>query len=99
VFSAAVIYQLIYNVQISDFLGRYLLQFTFSDLLMPTIKALLFGFAVGLISCYQGLRVERASTEVPQRTMHAVVYAVISIIVINIVVTLFGFSIISGVSA
>ncbi len=91
VVGAAVFSDIAYHVDFNYFLGRYLKELSYSDFFMPVIKSLLFGLAVGLISCYQGLRVERANTEVPQRTMHSVVYSVVSIILLNIAVTLVYF--------
>ena len=76
-----------YDFNMAHFLNRLLRQMTFIDILVPVIKSILFGFAIGLISCYQGLKVSRASTEVPQRTMHSVVNSVVSVIALNVGVT------------
>ena len=86
--SGGLFYELFYDVHMSDFFNSYLGHLTLSDFFMPVIKSILFGMAIGLICTYQGLKVGRASTEVPQRTMRAVVYSVLSIIVLNILVTL-----------
>lgn len=86
--SGALFYNFFYQVNMLDFFTRYISHMTLPDFFMPVIKSLFFGIAIGLICCYQGLKVEKATTEVPQRTMHAVVYSVVSVIVLNIMVTL-----------
>jgi phospholipid/cholesterol/gamma-HCH transport system permease protein len=91
VVGGALFSNLAYGIHIDDFITRFLRELTFSDLFSPVIKSLLFGFAVGLVTCYQGLKVSRASTEVPQRTMHAVVNAVVAVIFLNILVTLLNY--------
>jgi len=88
VVGGAVFSNLLYGVQIWDFFNRFVSQLAIPDFFMAFVKSLLFGTAVGIISCHQGLKVENASTEVPQRTMHSVVYSFITVIVLNIIVTL-----------
>jgi phospholipid/cholesterol/gamma-HCH transport system permease protein len=91
VVGGAIFYYAFYNVNIIYFIDRFMRELTFNDLFMPVIKSLLFGFSVGLISCYLGLKVERASTEVPRQTMYSVVYCVMAVIVLNIAVTLVNY--------
>ncbi|MCP5054890.1 MAG: ABC transporter permease [bacterium] len=90
--AGALVSNIFYDINIGDFINRLMAELTTTDFLRPVIKSLLFGLAVGLISCYQGLRVTRASTEVPQRTMLSVVYSVFAVIVLNIVVTLVNYN-------
>jgi phospholipid/cholesterol/gamma-HCH transport system permease protein len=84
----AVFYDFYYDVHIGEFISRLIRELTLRDFFIPVIKSLLFGTAIGLIACYHGLKVELAATEVPKRTMHTVVYSVVSVIVLNIIVTL-----------
>lgn len=80
---------ILYDIDIQLFFSRLIRELTFIDLFMPVLKSVLFGVVIGLISCYQGLKVSRASTEVPQRTMRAVVDSVVSILALNVGVTVF----------
>jgi phospholipid/cholesterol/gamma-HCH transport system permease protein len=89
VLGGALFANIFYDINIGLFLNRLIRELTFLDLFMPVIKSVLFGIMIGLISCYQGLKVSRASTEVPQRTMRAVVNSVVSIIALNVGVTVF----------
>jgi phospholipid/cholesterol/gamma-HCH transport system permease protein len=85
----ALVSNLFYDIGIGNFLSRLIQELSFADLLVPVIKSVLFGAAIGLVACYQGLKVSQASTEVPQRTMRAVVNAVVSIIALNVGITVF----------
>jgi phospholipid/cholesterol/gamma-HCH transport system permease protein len=82
-------FNVIYSqVSFGYFMSRIIRELSFLDFFIPVIKSILFGLAIGLMSCYQGLKVRRASTEVPQRTIRSVVDSVASIIMLNIVVTI-----------
>jgi len=89
ILGAAVVYGMLYDVGIGYFVNGLIRELTFSDFIMPVVKSLLFGIAIGILSCFQGLKVQRASTEVPQRTKRSVVTSVVSVILLNVVVTLF----------
>lgn len=91
ILGGAVFYSFFYDIGIGYFINRLIRQLTLLELFIPVIKSILFGFAIGLLSCYQGLKVRVASTEVPQRTMRSVVNSVVSVLVLNIVVTLFEY--------
>jgi len=92
VVGGAMFAHLAYGIQTDYFITRFINELTFSALFSPVIKSLLFGLAVGLVACYQGLKVSHASTEVPQHTMHAVVSAVVAVILLNILVTILNVS-------
>lgn len=89
VLGGALFANIFYDIHIELFLNRLIRELTFIDIFMPVIKSVLFGIVIGLISCYQGLKVSRASTEVPQRTMRSVVNSVVSVIALNVGVTVF----------
>lgn len=59
----------------------------FSHVLSGMIKSVCFGVIISTVSTYQGMKVQRASTEVPQRTIKAVVYSIVGVIVIDLVIT------------
>jgi phospholipid/cholesterol/gamma-HCH transport system permease protein len=88
VMGAAVVHSMFYDVDVGYFINGLIRELSFSDFIIPVVKSLLFGIAIGVFSCFQGLKVQRASTEVPQRTMRSVVTSVVSVIVLNVVVTL-----------
>ncbi|MDC0036901.1 ABC transporter permease [bacterium] len=53
------------------------------DIIGGLIKALIFGFIIGLISCFQGLQAKAGAKGVGESTTRAVVYSLISIFVMN----------------
>jgi phospholipid/cholesterol/gamma-HCH transport system permease protein len=57
------------------------------DLLSSLFKSVVFGFIIGFVSCNQGLLVSHSTTEIPQRTIKAVVHSLTLVILINIVIT------------
>jgi len=78
-----------YDFNFTYFMNRLIGELTYADLFVPVFKAALFGAVVGLISCFQGLKVKTASTEVPQQTMHAVAASVVAVITLNVGITAF----------
>lgn len=58
-----------------------------SNLLMSLLKALVFGLIISITACYHGLSVSHASTEVPQRTIKAVVNSIAGVIFADIIIT------------
>lgn len=70
-----------------DYLLSILRNFTLADFGSTLLKSVLFGIIISISSSYQGLRVAFASTEVPQRTIKAVVQSLGLIILVDIAVT------------
>ena len=56
----------------TEFFNRLINELKFIDIFIMVFKVALSGFLIGAICSYQGLKVQRASTEVPQRTIKAV---------------------------
>lgn len=80
-------------VSLSEYLFFVFSELTILDIFSSLLKSISFGFAVALISSYYGLSVNMASTEVPQRTIKAVVKSLSAIIVLDVIITaLFYFS-------
>ncbi|OHD14074.1 MAG: hypothetical protein A2086_12115 [Spirochaetes bacterium GWD1_27_9] len=75
-----------------EFLKNLSVKLTIKDLIMSQTKSFVFGFIIALISCYQGLKVNFASTEVPQYTIKAVVSSLTWIIVFDIIIDIFYYS-------
>lgn len=62
------------------------------DIVVSQIKSIVFGFTIAIISCYSGLKVNFASTEVPQQTIKAVVSSLSWIIIFDIIIALFYYT-------
>jgi phospholipid/cholesterol/gamma-HCH transport system permease protein len=77
----------------SDFFSNLLQRLTFRDILVGQIKSLVFGFIIAIISCYHGLSVKYATTEVPWRTIKAVVSSLTWIFIFSIIITVISYSI------
>lgn len=60
------------------------------EVLISSVKALLFGFVAGLVACYRGLIVTGGAKSVGNAVNETVVYAFMSLFVINVVVTAVG---------
>lgn len=58
----------------------------FSDVIVDTMKTSIFGFIVGIVSCYLGFNVRGGTREVGQAAMHAVVLSSLLILVADVVV-------------
>jgi len=58
-----------------------------TDLLISVVKSAFFGFFIGVIACYNGFKVQKAITEVPQRTIKTVVNSVATLVILDITVT------------
>ncbi|NUN07677.1 MAG: ABC transporter permease [Ignavibacteriaceae bacterium] len=71
-----------------DYLLSILRNFTVADFASTLLKSTLFGIIISVSASYQGLRVSYASTEVPQRTIKAVVQSLGLIIIVDIAVTI-----------
>lgn len=78
---------LFFPVNFVDFVGDFIGYLKPGDLFICVIKSIVFGFAIAMNSSYQGLRVRSASTEVPQRTIQAVVKSIVAVIFFDIIIT------------
>ena len=76
-----------YPMNFGYFVNQFLYHLSFADIIIFVVKSIVFGTAIALISCYQGLKVGTASTEVPQRTIKAAVSSVIAVVVFDIIIT------------
>jgi len=75
--------QLEFQAFMSDFLSVLKLSHVLSSLL----KSISFGVIISILSTYHGMRVGHASTEVPQRTIRAVVSSIFVVILVDMVIT------------
>ncbi len=58
----------------------------FSDLFIDTMKTSIFGFIVGIVSCYMGYNVRGGTREVGRAAMHSVVVSSLLILLADVVV-------------
>ncbi|MBN1948505.1 MAG: ABC transporter permease [Candidatus Cloacimonetes bacterium] len=75
-------------INFNFFFSRLFAELSFLDILISVFKSMVFGIGIALISCYQGLKVNIASTEVPQRTIRAVVLSIVFVLFADILITL-----------
>ncbi|HPN39448.1 MAG TPA: ABC transporter permease, partial [Melioribacteraceae bacterium] len=85
---SAFLTQYLYDLPFSTFITRVFNELTLTDVFSSSIKAIVFGFFIAIISCFHGLKVSGSITEVPQRTSKAVVQSIGVIIIIDIIITL-----------
>ncbi len=78
---------LILDVPLGVFESNLLGQVKLSDFLTGVGKAAIFGFLIGLISCYNGLRVSGGAAGVGHATTLTVVHSIVSIIVADMIFT------------
>lgn len=78
---------LFYPIYFGDFINNFINEVMIQDIMVSVVKSVIFGFIIALVSCYNGLNVVKATTEVPQRTIKAVVNSIMLIIISNIIIT------------
>lgn len=75
------------RINFSSFINGFVSTLKVADLGVSAIKSIVFGLIISLISCYQGFQVKDAPTEVPQRTIKAVVHSIVYIILADVLIT------------
>ncbi len=75
------------QLEFRTFMNGFLSVLKISNVLMALIKSICFGVIISLVSTYHGMSVRHASTEVPQRTIKAVVVSIFAVILIDILIT------------
>ncbi|MCF7927709.1 MAG: ABC transporter permease [Spirochaetales bacterium] len=73
----------------SEYLNGLLSVLTTADIISSLGKSAVFGMIISLVSTYYGFKVERATTEVPQKAIKAVGHSIVLCILANVVLTLF----------
>lgn len=63
----------------------------FNDVFLGLVKALVFGFIIGIMGCYHGIKTESGAEGVGKATTTAVVYASVLILIADYFVTAFMF--------
>lgn len=83
IFGGFLISNLFQNIPLVEFVTRLMDQLEALDLFMMVLKVVMSGFFISVISSFQGLSVQRAITEVPQRNIKAVGGSVIAVVMVN----------------
>jgi phospholipid/cholesterol/gamma-HCH transport system permease protein len=63
----------------------------FADIFLGLVKALVFGFIIGIMGCYHGMKTESGAEGVGKATTTAVVYSSVLILIADYFVTAFMF--------
>lgn len=79
--------KLIHNLAFGFFIDSLARSIAFEDLWLFLLKNGFSGLIIFIVSCYQGLSVQRSPTEVPVVTTQAVVKSIIYVVVFNLSVT------------
>lgn len=74
-------------ISFNYFVTQLFSQMSAADVLISVLKSIIFGIGIALISCYHGLKVNFASTEVPQRTIKSVVFSIVFVVFSDIIIT------------
>lgn len=75
------------HLEFRAFMNDFLSILKLSHVVSSLIKSVVFGVIISSFSTYQGMSVRHASTEVPQRTIRAVVTSIFAIIVSDLLIT------------
>jgi phospholipid/cholesterol/gamma-HCH transport system permease protein len=67
----------------------------FSDFIPPTLKTMIFGFIIGLVACYQGMRTQGGTEGVGRSATSSVVLASLfvvlaDVILVRVILTVWG---------
>lgn len=60
---------LIHGIPLGDYLGNLVMVMTADDVLSSVLKSFVFGIILATVATYYGFKVDRAITEVPQKTI------------------------------
>ncbi len=78
---------LIHGLPLSEYVGNVVRTMTTADVAASLIKSVVFGNILATVATYYGFQVERAVTEVPQRTIRSLGVGMTLCIVANTVIT------------
>jgi len=75
------------HLEFQAFMSEFLSVLKLSHIFSSLIKSIVFGLIISTVSTYQGMSVGHASTEVPQRTIRAVVTSIFAVILSDMLIT------------
>ena len=88
IFGGFLVSNLFQSIPFGDFLQQVLGQLHYLDIVVMLVKVSVSGLFISLISCYHGLTVVKAVTEVPQRNIKSVGRGVMAVCAVNFVAAL-----------
>ena len=86
------------NMDYRIFISTAFSTLRFADLFVDTLKTCIFGFIVGIVSCYLGFTVRGGTREVGQAAMQSVVISSLLILLADVVVVRISIMLFGGVS-
>ena len=78
---------LIHGLPITDYLGNLVMVMTAGDVLSSLLKSFVFGIILATVATYYGFQVDRAVTEVPQKTIKSLGVSMTLCILASTVIT------------
>lgn len=79
---------LIHGIPIGEYLGNLVMVMNAGDVLSSVLKSLVFGIILSTVSTYYGFKVNRAVTEVPQKTIQSLGVSMTLCILASTVITI-----------
>jgi len=79
---------LIHGLPFREYLGKVVLAMTSGDLATSLVKSVVFGNILATVATYYGFRVDRAVTEVPQKTIQSLGMGMALCILANTIITI-----------
>jgi phospholipid/cholesterol/gamma-HCH transport system permease protein len=90
-FGSCLIASLMHGLPLGDYLGNLAMVMTASDILSSVIKSFVFGVILSTVATYYGFKVERAVTEVPQKTIQSLGVSMTLCILASTIISLLFF--------
>ena len=87
-FGSCWIASLIHGIPLGDYLGNLVLVMSAGDVLSSFLKSIIFGIILATVATYYGFHVERAVTEVPQKTIQSLGASMTLCIIANTLITI-----------
>lgn len=79
------------DVSLAGEIGHFFEILSFQEIFAALLKSVLFGMLVSVVSCYHGLSVKRAMTEIPIAASHAVMQSLLAVFACDGLITVFFF--------
>ena len=87
-FGSCWIGSLIHGIPLGEYLGNLVLVMTAEDVIVSFVKSVCFGVILGTVATYFGFQVDRAVTEVPQKTIKSLGASMTLCVLVNTVISI-----------
>lgn len=87
-FGSCWIGSLTHGIPLGEYLGNLVLVMTVDDVVVSIVKSIFFGVILGTVATYFGFRVDRAVTEVPQKTIKSLGASMTLCVLTNTVISI-----------